>query len=290
MSNSEKKEKTKLDLIKHLIYGILTLIGVVLFTFYIYFPISTNHGESLTVPNLEGMELADLEEFLEDRDLRFEVEPDSSYSPDYPPLAVLEQFPHPNSKVKTGRKIYVTLNATTPPVVKIPDLRGRSLKNAQLALRSLGLQLGERRYKPEFGLNSILNQYLDGKELNEGDEVPKGSKIDFDVADGLGNQTFRMPNLTGLDLEEAVFTIEGNGLKLGDVTYEEEGIISFEKEDDNGNTIWEDVPMAPGRVFKQSPKNDRKAKIGMSVDIWLVQVDTTATEINPTLELLSEEN
>ena len=99
-------------------------IGVllILFFFYVYLPTTTNHGESITVPDLEGVNVEDLDRFLLERDLRFEVLEDSGFSTDYPPHTVLKQFPLPNSKVKENRKIYITLNSTNPPEVRMPDL------------------------------------------------------------------------------------------------------------------------------------------------------------------------
>ena len=58
---------------------------IIFFLFYIYFPIKTNHGDTITVTNLIGMELKDIDEFLSDRDLRYEILDDSSYSSEYPP-------------------------------------------------------------------------------------------------------------------------------------------------------------------------------------------------------------
>lgn len=283
-----KSEPGKKELLIHIGLAGLASIAVLLFVFYVYLPITTNHGESMTVPNLEGILLDDLGEFLEERDLRYEVEPDSGYSPKFPPLAVLKQFPLAEAKVKEGRKIYITLNASKPPVVRMPSLIQRSLKNAQLELRSLGLLLGEIRYKPDFALNTILGQFYDGKRLEAGQEIPKGSKIDFEVGDGLGNQTFQMMNLTDMDLEEAIFVMRGYGLKLGDVFYEKEGKITNEKEDSGGELIIESIDAQPGRVFKHSPNARNKARIGQEIDLWLIEVDSTQVEEVPSLDLASD--
>ena len=276
-------EPSKIDLFKHLGMAITALILIILFVFYIYLPFTTNHGESLTVPNLEGIALEELEEYLEERDLRYEVEADSGYSAKYAPLVVLKQFPKANAKVKENRKIYVTLNATTAPVVKMPNLIDKSLKNAQLELRSLGLTLGAIRYKSAFALNTILGQFYNGKPIAEGSEVPKGSKIDFDVRDGQGNQTFQMMDLSDMELEEAIFVMRGYGLKLGDVFYEKEGNI--QKENREGVVEIDTNPALPGRIFKQSPTSKRKARIGMEIDIWVVEVDSAALSTSPTLDL-----
>lgn len=279
-----KSEPGKKELLIHIGLAGLATIGIILFVFYVYLPVTTNHGESMTVPNLEGILLGDLGEFLEERDLRYEVEPDSGYSPKFPALAVLKQFPLPGAKVKEGRKIYITLNATNPPVVKMIDLKGRSLKNAQLELRSLGLQLGDITYKPDFALNTILAQFHQGQPLSAGQEIPKGSKIDFEVGDGLGNQTFQMMDLRDMVLDEAIFVMRGNGLKLGDVFYEESGKIAVDKENENGETTIEYLDAKPGKVYKQSPKAERRVRIGQEIDLWIVEVDSTQVQEVPTLD------
>jgi beta-lactam-binding protein with PASTA domain len=275
----------KIDLLKHLGLSIVALVLIVLFVFYVYLPFSTNHGESLTVPNIEGVMLDELGEYLEERDLRYEIDPDSGFSSKYPPLAVLRQFPLAGSKVKEGRKIYLMLNAKVPPVVKLPSgLIKRSLKNAQLELRSLGLALGEIKYKPDFALNTILAQYYKGSEIKGGEEIPKGSKIDFEVGDGLGNQTIQMYDLANLDLEEAIFVIRGYGLKLGDVFYEKEGTYIKETEDSDGEIVQEEINVSMGRIFKQSPSSKRKVNIGKEIDLWIVEVDSAQLNVTPILD------
>ena len=68
------------DLLIHL--GIILVIGCLLLLgfFYWYLPMSTNHGETITVPDVQGVALADLDDFLESRDLQFEVTTDSGFS------------------------------------------------------------------------------------------------------------------------------------------------------------------------------------------------------------------
>ena len=56
-----------LDLIKHLCFILVIGIILVLFFFYVYLPVSTNHGETLTVPDVRGVVIDDLDEFLNEK-------------------------------------------------------------------------------------------------------------------------------------------------------------------------------------------------------------------------------
>ena len=270
-----------LDLIKHLCFILVIGIILVLFFFYVYLPVSTNHGETLTVPDVRGVVIDDLDEFLNERNLRFEVTADSGFSPDYAPLAVLKQLPMPNAKVKENRKIYVTLNAESPPLVRMPKLIGGSVKNAQLVLKTYDLKLGEIIYRPNLAMNYVLDQRIDGRSVLEGEKIPKGSPIDLVAGDGLGKVTLESPNLINLDLESAQFAIVGSGLKIGDVTHEKEGVAVIEVEDEDGNIIIKREQVAPGAVFKQTPKPGTNMKIMQEVDIWVYSPDSL--NVNPTL-------
>ena len=115
-------------------FCILVILGLAYF--YMYLPSVTNHGESVTVPNIEGMPIDQVEEFLVKHDLRFEVN-DSSYSSKYPPLTVLKQFPAAGAQVKENRKVYVSVNRVNPPTVPMPDILNTSLINAEAVLKAL---------------------------------------------------------------------------------------------------------------------------------------------------------
>ncbi|RED96169.1 PASTA domain-containing protein [Marinoscillum furvescens] len=269
------------DLLLHV--GVIVTLGVlfVFIFFFVYLPMSTNHGETITVPDVTGVHVDDLDEFLEVRNLRFEVQEDSGFSADLPPLTVLHQFPLPSAKVKENRKIYVSLNAEKPPLVRMPKLVGGSVKNAQFVLKTYDLNLGEIKYVPDLALNYVLEQRLEEREVLEGERIPKGSTINLVVGDGLGKQTLESPNLIGLDLESAQFAIVGSGLKIGEITHEKEGVAVVKVELEDGTFEYEEQPVAPGAVFKQRPTSGRSMRLGQMVDLWIYSPDSLNT--SPTL-------
>ena len=235
--------------IKYIFKNLILMIGgvslIIFFLFYIYFPIKTNHGDTITVPNLIGMELKDIDEFLSDRDLRYEILDDSSYSSEYPPYSILQQNPSENEKVKENRKIYLTLNSSIPPKIKMPKIINGSVKNAQLILKSYDLKLGEITYVPDMARNAVLKMFIEGDSVSENDLVLKGSIVDLEVGNGLGNQIFETPDLINLDLEEARFTIIGSGLRLGNIIYQDSGYYNNKILDEEGNEIFEKVWVNP---------------------------------------------
>ena len=119
----------------------------------------------------------ELDDYLSIRNLRYEITKDSGYSSEIPPLTVLKQFPMPNARVKQFRKIYLTLNSITPPMVKMPDLTNGSLKNALIILKNFDLKFGKTRYVADLAFNAVLIQKMNGEEVIPGTKIPKGSVI-----------------------------------------------------------------------------------------------------------------
>ncbi|MEQ9306424.1 MAG: PASTA domain-containing protein [Marinoscillum sp.] len=274
------KIQTWKDLLLHL--AIIIGLGLVLVCgfFYAYLPNSTNHGETITVPDVRGVSLDELPQFLEARNLRYEVTQDSGFSATQPPLTVLKQFPMPKAKVKENRKIYVSLNAESAPLVRMPKLVGGSVKNAQLVLKTYDLLLGEIRYTPDLALNYVLEQRLDGRQVLEGERIPKGSLIDLVAGDGLGNQSLNSPNLISLDEESAQFAIVGSGLKIGQIKYQKEAVAVI-KDESSDEPKYYNKQVPPGTVFKQRPEPGESMRLGQMVDLWIYSPDSLNT--SPTL-------
>ena len=258
------KFESWLDVIKHL--GIAVAFGTVitLIFFYIYLPVITNHGESITVPDLQGVSIDELQEFLVERDLRFEVV-DSVYSAELPPLTVTRQFPKPGSKVKQKRKIFISLNSVNPPTTRMPDLRDKTLKNAELILKSFELIPGKILYKPD-PFRNVIDQLYNGEPIEPNTPLAKGSVIDIVRGDGHGIRLFEMPDLRGLPLAEANVIIRGNNLQPG---------LVF-----NGDSL----TVASLVVLRQSPRQGLTVRIGRSIDLWLGD----ASELEPIDSLLQQ--
>ncbi len=248
----------KIQSLKHFLihFGIFVVVFIValLSFFMIYLPISTNHGESITVPDITGMTLPEVEEFLSSRSLRYSIN-DSTYSLDHKPLTVLSQHPRAGSKVKENRKIYVSINSSVAPEVKMPKLTDTSLKSAEMTLKSFGLQVGIVSYRKDLAQNAILEQQFAGKEIKPGTLLPKGSKIDLIVGDGLGETEFDIPDLIGMEQDDAETLLSGLGLRIGLIMYDDtnEGLRKR-------GIIVRQVP---------TPSQSRKVRMGEVMDIWV---------------------
>ena len=248
LKTSTKKIVTHLAIV----FGILVVFAFLFLK--VFLPSYTNHGQTVSVPDLEGFEFNRLESYLSERDLQIEVALDSGYNADLPPLTVLKQNPRAGSKVKQGRTVYVTLNSKNAPMIKLPNLVNAPLKNAQEILNNMGLIRGEFIYIPDITFNVVLEQRYRGRNIPEGFEIPKGSQIDLVIGDGLGNQILDVPNLIGMDEIDAEFLILGSGLRLGRINYVETDTVPS------------------GIIIRQIPPPGAEMKTGEPVDVWISDV------------------
>ena len=178
----------------------------------------TQHGETITVPDLKGMSMEQVERQLKSKNLQYAIF-DSLFEKDKAPASVLDQNPKPDTKVKENRTIYLTVNAYNPPKLKMPKLVDKSLRQAQIELESYGLVVGQLTYVPDMAQNAVLKQLINGKEIKPGDLIAKGTTVDLILGDGLGNSQIEVPFLLNLTLSEAKFVLTGSSLNLGAVVF-----------------------------------------------------------------------
>lgn len=268
------KENSWKGLIFHIGFIAIVVVSMILIFFFVYLPSTTRHDETITVPNLDGMSLLDMDNFLKKRHLNYEVA-DSNYIERYPPLTILKQYPLSGSHVKERRKIYLTVNQNQPNSIKMPNLIDGSLKNAELVLKSYGLKRGVIRYKPDLASNAVLEQLYKGKPIASGDPIMKGSEIDLVVGDGLGRRVFSVPRFIGLPIDEADFSIKGSGLNTGSViikVIDDEKMLELlelakELQIDTASIV------ESGHVFQQRPEIGRNIRLGQQVDLWVVSLN-----------------
>lgn len=230
----------------------IALHGVLFIFLQFLLPMMTRHGQFVTVPNLKGISMEEVNTYLTQRNLRFEIVEEGGYVSDYPPMTVLQQHPRGGTHVKEGRKIYLTINTPTPPQVAMPHLIDGSVRNAHVRLKSYDLRLGDIIYVKDVAENAVLEQWYQGKKIAAGTLIPKDSKIDLVVGAGLDSTVTEVPSVVGMLLEEAKTQLLSVGIRVGSIAYE---------------TVAEQVS---GTVIRQYPDAGQQIRIGQYVDLWLV--------------------
>ncbi len=245
---------------RNLIIASCIFLGILLFIF-LSFRIYTHHNHSLAVPDFTDMSFDEAVKKIEEKNMRYEIS-DSQFVAGKAPKVILDQHPKPNFLVKKNRKIFLTVNASSPGKIEMPNLVGITLREARIKLGSYGLELGELFYKYDISENVVLGQQFQGKRIAAHDSIIKGSKIDLIIGKGLANVRRMVPNLVGLTLEEAQIVATNATFNIGAVIED--------------NTISGAADSLKPFIFRQKPESnpDILRPLGSTISLY-VTVDST---------------
>lgn len=231
----------------------------------------TRHDEFVEVPDLHGFHYTEIESFIDDKNLRYEIS-DSIFDADQPRGVVLDQQPLAGLSVKPHRKIYVTINSVIPPSVLLPELKDYTVRQVVNKIPTYGLIIDTIIYKPAECDNCVIGVLFEGKEIDTGTRIEKGKRISIIVGEGIGTERVSVPYLYKLTLEAAKEKLYSKGLNIGFVQFD---TTVKNKMDSNLAFVWE-----------QSPQYDSTLKIrqGQAVNLNFT-VDSNKLEGIQLLEL-----
>lgn len=177
-------------------------------------------------------------------------------SDEYDKGKVMKQDPEANTKVDKGTIVNLVISAGRE--VAVPDLSGLTVTDAEEALKDVGLSIGRTstEYDDIVAKDLILNQ-----DPKPDTSIQAGSKVDVVVSAGAEEKivNVEVPNLLGVDENQAISLINQYGLTLRNVDYKES----------------EDVEK--GLVMSQSITSGTQVAEGSNIDI----VISTGKKENP---------
>ena len=241
-------------LVRNIVIAVSLLI-IVLFVSNILLAIITRHGSNKDVPNFVGANLEQAEGLARKGRLEIIVN-DSLYVPMYAGGIILEQRPSAGKdKVKSGRKIYVTINASQQRKVAVPYVAGYSLRQAKSNLMAAGLEIERLEYVSDIANNYVLDQKFRGVVMAKDSVVmaPMGSRITLVVGRD-GTHLEPIPNLSGMTLRQVKNTLWDKGFNLGEVEFD--GSLDMAGQN-------------AARVYFQWPAPDTEGRQGREVAVKL---------------------
>ena len=201
------------------IFGIILLLIANLIIMPIY--VRMNSGKYMI--NVIGKELSYGQKVLALENFKSLVS-DTLFSGSYEPGTIVDQYPEPNRRVKEGRTIRLKISQPEK-MVSIPDLIGRSLRSAELALLQSGLSIDTvyKEYNSDVPSGNVTWQYPKG-----GDQLNKGMGLHLTISLGVPPNFFQVPNLFGLSKKKAVIDLKKAGFQLGKTFYRQnEDLIPY---------------------------------------------------------------
>ncbi len=172
----------------------------------------------------------------------------SRYDQNFEKDHVMFQNPYPNTLVKEGRRVYLTVSGGEQ-TVKMPFLLNKTIRDAQITLERAGLVLDSiEEVESELPTNTIVEQqYPEGRDLFQGTSV----SVKVSVGPKLG--MVRVPNLLGKSLTDAENVLRSLSLHIG------------------VKTFIQSTTLLPNTVVDQQPSQDDLVEVGDSIDVVLTQ-------------------
>ena len=227
-----------------LIVGVfITLFLLLLLVDRIIMPAVVHTGRECILPDITNLSLREAKEILQKRDLSLRVLAEE-YNPLKPPGIIVSQSPAPQAKVKKGRIIKVVVSKGEKMVL-VPDLKGVSLRQAEIMLHEKGLEVGEITWvsSDTFPENVVVES-----SPSFGLSVPLGMSVNLGVSLGSSPDWVRMPDLVGTSLKEIKSILKELGLEIGEIQYETKDYLPPE-------TVLEQFPQEGAEVKKGTKVN-----------------------------------
>ena len=227
--------------------------GVIILAVLFYLKLYTNHDNTIELPDYTGVYIDDVDSLFLEQSLRYVVI-DSVYNKEIEPGSIIDQDPKPGIHVKENRRIYLTIIAKKRQQIVMPYLIDLTHRSAIAKLKGLGLVVGDLTYVPNLAKNVVLKQKVGGKELEAGEYLPVGTKVDLVLGNGLSEVQVELPFLEGLTYEDAELVLQLSSLNIGLAVFDPSVI-------DSSKAV----------VYRQRPiaREGRLIKLGRPVDIFL---------------------
>jgi len=238
--------------VKHFLLASVSAL-LVLWIGFKLFGVYTQHGVTVTVPDFSELSVFELDEFVKDKKVRYQII-DSTYDPKQKPGTILRQDPESETQVKEDRVIYLYVTSVMPPQIEMPKLVDRSLRQAIAMIESYGLKANQPTFVADPCKNCVLKQLYNGKEIAPGTKLKKGSKIDLVVGKGTTSETVTLPDCIGLTFCDAKNKLLSAALQVGNIIIDK----------NIGDTC-------EAFVYRQTPVagKDREVGTGARIDLYI---------------------
>jgi serine/threonine-protein kinase len=229
-----------------------------LLSFFFFMILKATGGEEVSVPRIEGMNVLDAMDTLQENKLKPYLMVQASS--EIPRFEVISQETPAGARVKEGREVLFTVSIG-PTWLELPDFTGKQYREVKSVL-SAAVETQKKIYLEK--VNWVDSEKPLGIIV---DQFPKKEKI-MDVQTGLtlwvSNGKYRkIPNLIGRYVEEAIYYLKKDGIEYA---------VRFQPTEEHKED---------GRVIKQSPEGGVPAAqygaVVLTVGKWKKQTEDIIT-------------
>jgi len=199
------------------LWFILGLATILTIDFYLLPQLTGQNNQEVQVPQIIGLNTQVAQKKLKSLGLDLLVETVQEYSSTIPKGRIIRQNPQSFSHTKAGRRIWVTLSQGDKKKI-LPDFSGQSIRQIQITLEQLGLQMGNilEQVAPTLPKGVVF-----GTSPQAGSPIQTGQVVDILMSNGEVEKSLLVQDFMGLSLQLASQKVLEQGLKLGKIVYRE---------------------------------------------------------------------
>lgn len=239
-----------MKILKKSFFALITLVvvgGVTLFLLDKVVMPNYVEAPEVRLPDLIGKHKTEALEVLKKLELNPVIK-GTRYDENIPKDHIIFQNPPGNSVVKIHRNVYFYVSGGDP-LIKVPNLIGKTLRDAKISIERLGLAIRKiEKVRSEYPADIVVEQ-----EFPEGENLAKGDSITIGVSIGPKLGMIRVPNLLGKSLREAKRILRNNSLQLGKINYQKARNL------------------LPNTIIDQYPSENKLVAVGDSVDVFVIR-------------------
>ena len=217
---AEKAVKNNKWIWKNLLLAVAFLVVLVVMV-SVGLKLITRHGKTVTAPDFTNLTVAQAQLLAKESHVSVKVV-DSVFVRRLSGGVVYRQQPKAGATVKEGRSIFLTINSVVPRKVVMPNLFGYSVTEARSELQNRGLNMGNLNYIRDIATNTVLGQFVEGREVKAGDLVVSGSTVDLNVAVASEDNRTVVPRVIGMKYVSAIDALHDKYLNVGTVSFDPE--------------------------------------------------------------------
>jgi eukaryotic-like serine/threonine-protein kinase len=210
--NINKEALRKIGIVAGVFFGCWFIVFII--ADVVVMPIYTRQGDDTQVPNVIELSQQAAEARIKEANLGVVIGGEE-YDSRRPKGTVINQTPDAGSKVKTGRKVMLTLSKGSASAI-VPSMAGYTLREARMLLEKEGLEPGSIVWYTD---DSKPDGVIIGSIPVAGTVMRLNAQVQLLVNRVESEMAVVVPNFVGMDLEKARVLAEENYLQIGDINY-----------------------------------------------------------------------
>ncbi len=214
--------------------------------------IYTKHGSYVVVPDLRDLTLSQSISVLKKLGLKYDIDT-SRYDPNFRINQIISFSPEAGDHVKEGRHVYIQVNSKFTQSV-LPNIIN---KNKQIAIKLLHanhISVKEIKYIHDMNKDTVLKVLYKKKPIQFGYKFPMiQDGITLIIGKGYERNNFGVPNVIGMSLHSAIYTLKNQSFHVINFYYDH-SIIN---------------PYKNAKVYRQKPDPGTIQDKNKSIELWL---------------------